>query len=639
MSSIYEKNYEALAKDYKLLLDYLDRAKKMKGSFRVTPTEQELAIRFEEKGFDEDIEIIEETARDGSSILKVKKDNRVYYLDSKRNPGFIADTWMEGFDNLPRTAPIIMFGVGDGSFLKKLDEKLTEDAEIVIFEPSTVIFDHFLRTCDISDIIKRRKISLFVDNLFSFEGINSILASKLKIENTEFLQKYVLPGYASMYPEEVNKIMKIVRDVVDSMLVYYSTISFFSNIAIANVLYNSMYLPDASISVQFLDAIPRDMPAIVVAAGPSLNKNINELKRAKNKAFIIACDTAIKPLMKARVVPDMFAVVDGVKPLDLVDVPGVENIPLLTSVISSQAVLEFHKGKKIFYNEDLYYVDKPFAELGIDFPKVASGGSVATTAFSFAYMIGIDTIIMVGQDLAYTNNKTHADGTFKEEMEETDTTKCVMVPGNYVDKIPTGEDLKIFLDWFNYYIKGCKGHRENFRVINATEGGARIDNTEVMTLKEAIDQCCDKEFDYKAAIEAVEPVFTGKNREHVVSYLKSTEQGFKNIATNAKKQKKLYKKIENMTKTGNISENEYLKLLTKIKKLNKDVLRSPLYQLIDDTLIDASIILRKELLVEEDSLLDEAKELARKGLLYMDLVDQCATLFEGVSANSISTVE
>ena len=278
MSSIYEKNYEALAKDYKLLLDYLDRAKKMKGSFRVTPTEQELAIRFEEKGFDEDIEIIEETARDGSSILKVKKDNRVYYLDSKRNPGFIADTWMEGFDNLPRTAPIIMFGVGDGSFLKKLDEKLTEDAEIVIFEPSTVIFDHFLRTCDISDIIKRRKISLFVDNLFSFEGINSILASKLKIENTEFLQKYVLPGYASMYPEEVNKIMKIVRDVVDSMLVYYSTISFFSNIAIANVLYNSMYLPDASISVQFLDAIPRDMPAIVVAAGPSLNKNINELK-------------------------------------------------------------------------------------------------------------------------------------------------------------------------------------------------------------------------------------------------------------------------------------------------------------------------------------------------------------------------
>ena len=52
MSSIYEKNYEALAKDYKLLLDYLDRAKKMKGSFRVTPTEQELAIRFEEKGFD-----------------------------------------------------------------------------------------------------------------------------------------------------------------------------------------------------------------------------------------------------------------------------------------------------------------------------------------------------------------------------------------------------------------------------------------------------------------------------------------------------------------------------------------------------------------------------------------------------------
>lgn len=639
MSSIYETNYEALSKDYKILLDYLDHAKKMKGAFHVAPTKSELDARFEQKGFDEEIEIVEETALDGSTIIKVRKDEKEYYLDTKRNPGYIADIWMEGFDNLPRTAPIIMFGIGNGSFLKKLDEKLKEDAEIIIFEPSTVIFDYCLRTCDISDIIKRRKISFFVDNLFSFEGIKAILGSKLKIENTEFLQKYVLPGYAALYPEEINKVMKMARDVVDSMLVHYSTVSFFSNIAIANMLYNSMYIPDANISVQFVDIIPRDMPAIVVAAGPSLNKNINELKRAKKKAFIIACDTAIKPLMKAGIVPDMFVVVDGVKPLDLVDVPGVENIPLLTSIISSQAVLEYHKGKKILYEEGFSYVDKPFNDLGIEFPKVASGGSVATTAFSFAYMIGIDTIIMVGQDLAYTNNKTHADGTFKEEMEETDTSKCVMVPGNYVDMVPTGDDLKIFLDWFNYYVKGCKGHRPTFRVINATEGGARIENTEIMTLREAIDECCDKEFDYKASINAVEPIFTGKNRDYVVSYLNSTETGFKNIVENAKKQKKLYKKIENMTKTGNIVENEYLKLLNKIKKLNKDMLKSPLYQLIDDTLIDANIILRKELLVEEDGMLAEAKELARKGLLYMDLVDQCATLFTDVSANSVSTVE
>lgn len=46
---------------------------------------------------------------------------------------------------------------------------------------------------------------------------------------------------------------------------------------------------------------------------------------------------------------------------------------------------------------------------------VATGGSVATNAFSLLYKIGLKTIILVGQDLALTGNKSHADGTFQEK--------------------------------------------------------------------------------------------------------------------------------------------------------------------------------------------------------------------------------
>ena len=83
------------------------------------------------------------------------------------------------------------------------------------------------------------------------------------------------------------------------------------------------------------------MPAIVVAAGPSLNKNIDELKRAKGKAFIIAVDTAIKPLLKKGIIPDMFAIVDGKKPIELVQNEEVKKIPLLTSISASHDVLEY----------------------------------------------------------------------------------------------------------------------------------------------------------------------------------------------------------------------------------------------------------------------------------------------------------
>ena len=111
------------------------------------------------------------------------------------------------------------------------------------------------------------------------------------------------------------------------------------------------------------------------------------------------------------------------------------------------------------------------------------------------YKIGISTIILVGQDLAYTNNKSHADGTFQEIMKEENTSRFMMVEGNFEDKVPTRPDFKLFLDWYNMYIEGCKGYRGNFRVINATEGGAKIQNTEIMTLREAIDRECTKEVD------------------------------------------------------------------------------------------------------------------------------------------------
>ena len=78
-----------------------------------------------------------------------------------------------------------------------------------------------------------------------------------------------------------------------------------------NILCNAKYVIKGYKTRQFVDVIPRNIPAIIVAAGPSLNKNILELKRLKGRAFIIAVDTAIKPLLNAGIIPDMYAVVDG----------------------------------------------------------------------------------------------------------------------------------------------------------------------------------------------------------------------------------------------------------------------------------------------------------------------------------------
>lgn len=634
--SIYEKNMEAIMKVYPMTANYInDKIKAYESNPDAKPVLDDTET-FSEKGMFEEIEIISEEGYDGTPVFKVIKDDVQVYLDGKRKPGKIAAVWAEKFDKLPRTSPIIMFGIGNGAFLLEINKKAKEDLWIFIYEPSLKIFIKCIQEVDLSEAIEKRKVVIGLDDSISYKEIKALVSQHMDMAVMEFSRRYVLPGYSKLYPKETKKFMELILKPMRDIIANHATRAQFSNIIAGTILYNSLYLPDCNTTYQLADVIPRDVPAIVVAAGPSLNKNIQELKNAKNKAFIIAVDTALRPLLKENIVPDMFAIVDATKPIELVNVEGAEKIPMITAIASAQEVLAFHTGKKFFYNEGVRYINKPFTECGIDFKNVSSGGSVATIAFSLVYMVGIDTIILVGQDLALTGNKTHADGTFQEKMEEIDTKGMRMVPGYYGEDVPTRQDFYMYLEWYKNYIKGCKEYRSTLRVINATEGGAMIDGAENMTLREAIEENCKKEVDISGLIESVEPVFSGKNRDKVIEYLHGTEAGFRAIAQNAISQKKVYKKIENMTKTGGIGMKEYRALLEKLKKMNKEMLKSPLYQLVDDSLIDARLALEKELLIEEDSILEEAKEIARKGLLYMDLVNECSLLLADVAASSVS---
>ncbi len=658
-NKIYEKNMNALDKRSPRTTSYIrDKIKAFETDKDAKPVLDDTTA-FPEKGMFEDIDIIVESGYDGTPVFKVNKDGKEVYLTGKRDPNKLAKVWTEKFDMLPRTSPILLFGIGNGSLLLEIDKKIKYDMNIFLYEPSLKIFLKCLHEVDLSEVFLKRTVLLGIDDNVSYDQISDTVSTCVDMANLEFMQRYINPGYARLYPKEVKKFLELARDSVNDIIVNHATRYFFSNLVAPTALFNAMFLPDCNTTYQLVDVIPRDIPAIVVAAGPSLDKNIQDLKLAQNKAFIIAVDTALRPLLKAGIVPDMFAMVDAVKPLGLVNIPGAEKIPLVTSMVSSQEVMAFHTGKKFIFDERFRFINKPFEDMGIDFMACTSGGSVATLAFALMYMIGIDTIIFVGQDLALTGKKTHAAGTYDEGIDtegeteeekkktlkkygnegEVDTEGMRMVPGNVEEMVPTRGDFYIYLEWYENYIKGIKEYRNTLRVINATEGGAKIKGTEIMTLKEAIKESCKREVDIKGLIDGIPPIFAGDKRKKVVDYLRGIEAGFRKISQNAFSQVKLYKKMENMTKTGGISMKEYRALLEKLKKLNKEIIKSPLYQLIEWSLIDAKTLLEKELLIEENSILAEAKEISRKGLIYMDLVSQCSLLLADVAASSLSQVK
>ena len=199
-------------------------------------------------------------------------------------------------------------------------------------------------------------------------------------------------------------------------------------------------------------------------------------------------------------------------------------------------------------------------------PNIPTGGSVANTAYSLGINMGSEIIILIGQDLALTGNKTHADGTFQDKMEEIDVKNSDYFEVDAVGggKVLTRSDFKLYLDWFETRIKEWK----NITTIDATEGGALIHGSKVMTLKSAIKKYCKKEFNVKWHIDHSEKLFDGENKEIAVKFIEGIPKKLNEVEKKAKEGLRYYEKLESMGKKSNINDNQVLKLYKRIKKIN-----------------------------------------------------------------------
>jgi len=157
------------------------------------------------------------------------------------------------------------------------------------------------------------------------------------------------------------------------------------------------------------------LPVFLAAAGPSLDRISPLLRDIYRRCIVVAVDTNLRFFVKNGVEPDFVLVVDpqfwNSRHLDFCSCER-------TALIAESAVyppilrLPF---KNIFLCGSLFPLGM-FIEKQVD-PKgrLGAGGSVATTAWDFARILGGSEIWIAGLDLAYPNLKTHFRGARFEE--------------------------------------------------------------------------------------------------------------------------------------------------------------------------------------------------------------------------------
>jgi hypothetical protein len=258
-----------------------------------------------------------------------------------------------------------------------------------------------------------------------------------------------------------------------------------------------------------------DTPAVIVSAGPSLDKNIHELRDKKDNTLIIATDTTLKPLLAAGIEPHFVMTGD----------PSHANYLHLKGAVTQEALLVMeataHPQSPEGFEERtlacLYEnsVLHSLSELPGDKGRIRAWGSVATMALDFAIFTGCNPVIFIGQDLAYTDGRLYSAKVYFEDVwfsgiktpEEREKRLAELRAGNnplvltdiYGRPIETTRALIAYRDWI---IRIIYEHPER-RFINATEGGILDGPVELLSLRETLDRDCGRNLNLSARVKEI----------------------------------------------------------------------------------------------------------------------------------------
>lgn len=603
---IYEKNLEAL--------------RKARGDVYAYMVSREFECN------DEIIKINQ--AKNGEPIITYNCEGKDVVLNSTYNPSKEAERFMKDEIMMPDESVLTMFGFSNGSFAREFINKNSKTSTCLIYEPSVDLFVQVMHNIDISDIIMSDKVLLVVKGI-NDELFNYSLSKLVQIHNVKTNKHIALPKYAELFRQDLEDVVKTLNEQYDRITAESNTVTTHGKKTCANSIYNMKFLRGCRSGRDYVGHFPEDMPVIIVSAGPSLEKNIDLLKEAKGKALILAVDTALPKVLRRGIKPDLTISVDYSKGWHHFTQEGTNEIPFIADIDTNYDILNLVKPKHVIFDSaDSLVWSELFQKVGSDIWQIDEGGSVSTAAIAHMMAWGFKRIILVGQDLALTGNKVHADeGVSDVNNLKWDTTFVKDAEGN---DILTRKDYCIYIRW----IEDMAYKYSDIDIIDATEGGAYKKNTRVMPLREVIDTYCTKEYDVESIVLGTKRLFEGEEFEIVFDALKNMKSNFINLRKLLKEGAANCRKGSIMLSGGDFNVKELKRINAFIGKLDDKLMDSKEQIYLAKYVSNADVDFADDIFVEEEDDIKESIRMYNKSEEYytkvadaipdiVDIIDRC----------------
>ncbi|MEH7444586.1 6-hydroxymethylpterin diphosphokinase MptE-like protein [Bacillus sp. JJ1122] len=393
--------------------------------------------------------------------LLVNKLQGEYFLYSKFDPKKEIDRWVSNLNlENEENSKIVIIGLGLGYHIDAIIKKYP-NKNIIVWELNKDYYKWVMSFNEIKSLLLKNdnlEINCFSDYDTSYYKILKDITEN----NNEII---VIKQLLELVPESL-------RELKDILLNYEVNKRVIKNRKpeLINNFHENAALLDSGINEWKTQYENRTM--ILISAGPSLTKQLPLLYEIRNGTnVVIGCvGTALSPLLLANIKPDFIMISD---PKDNIAEQfrhiKTEDIPLLYLSTSNPFAVKSYKGPRFIVWQKGFDLAEIEAKKRSE-PLIATGGSVATCLLDLMVQMKPKSLALVGADLAYTHNKSHAENThgYKGRLNGA----FLSVDNYYLNgRVKTPRNLLIYLKWFENYIL-----RTNSQTIlwNCTEGGAYI---------------------------------------------------------------------------------------------------------------------------------------------------------------------
>ncbi len=328
------------------------------------------------------------------------------YMHSSYNPSSESKKIIQSTE-LSKADSIVFYGVGLG--YAAIECALQHPSKtIIIIEPNPEYILFAFSILDWTSVLNHSSL------VFLIEAPQQTVITVIEqygLKECFFVVQKTIMQHAINY---FANIQTLIERNKDKQAVNMKTLEKFSTLWLSNMCKNISIISKLE-GIQKYENKANDIPACILAAGPTLDTILPHLHEIKKRCILICVDTALRACLSVGVQPHFIILVDpqywNARHIDGLSAP--ESI-LITESAAYPSAFRFNC-KEILLCSSLFPLGKYIENFSGKKGTLAAGGSVATSAWDFARFIGCTQIYMAGLDLSFPDKKTHTKGSTFEE--------------------------------------------------------------------------------------------------------------------------------------------------------------------------------------------------------------------------------